>query len=173
MNRDKSFEYVKQWRELERRQKELDFEQSQWARRLRGEFAKGEVGDEHFTGWCVTELDIAKSKIAELLLRATAAAIVSDPATWKRVGGYATIKHLDEFSRRDQVAVLEAVKATGKAIRTVVEERGLREPVKRHDARKDAAVLAVFVRGNCRDVPPYIKAIVARYDADLSEVRAA
>lgn len=172
MNKSKSLGYIEEWNVLERTQRDLDYERSVWARRVRAEYPSGMLGDKQFAGWCVTELELTKRQIDELLLRATAAEIVTDRDGWKRVGGFGRIKYLDEFPRQEQAAVLKAVKATGKTIQAVVADKGLRPAVERVDTRADAAALAAFVRGLKIKVPPAIEAIIDRYERERDRVAA-
>ncbi len=172
MNKNKSLAYIQEWNELERAHRNLDFERSVWARRVRSEYPTGVLGDKQFAGWCVTELELTKRQIDELLLRATAAEIIADRDEWKRIGGFGRIKYLDEFPRQDQATVLKAVKTTGKTIQSVVAERGLRPAIARTDTRHDAATLAMFVRSLKLKLPPAIEEIVGRYERDRDRVAA-
>lgn len=171
MNKDKARTYIEEWNRLELAQKNLDFERSDWARRLRREYSPGALGDQQFTDWCIADLGLAKRQIDELLLRATAAEVISDRETWKRVGGFSRIKHLDEFPRQEQVAVLKDVKSTGKTIQAVVSGRGLRQEPRLSVRSHDAAVLAAFVRSlKLKSMPPQITEIVERYERERERI---
>lgn len=116
---------IKRFRALEAAQRDLDFNMSQWARDLRACFESGKPGDNAFVKWCETELSLTEGKARhDLLVRAAAADAVKDIDTWNTVGGFKTIRALTELPRKEQVACLGAVKASGYSLRTVLKERG-------------------------------------------------
>lgn len=189
MNSGKMMEFIKRWREIEQTQKAIDFERSVLARDIRAEFPDGDEGDKKFTDWCAHQLGLTVTGANELLLRATAAVIVPDEKTWNVVGGYRSIRHLQDLPKRDQVNVLEAAKSTGKAILNLVKERGLgpmlpptaprasapvvRPPVHQFQApakvvdesqaQQDAETLAKFIAKYCKTIPRDILSIIHRY----------
>jgi hypothetical protein len=124
MNNDKMIHFVKRWRELERQQRDLDFNKSLWCRDLRREFPIGTIGENQFIKWCDTELGLTAGQASELLARAAAVKTVPDADTWKVLGGFRAIQQLDMVPKHQQVNVLEAAKSSGKSLRTVIKERG-------------------------------------------------
>lgn len=187
MNNDKLIQFVKRWRDIESRQKSVDYDRSRLASDIRHEFPSGDVGDKKFVNWCAVELGLSEGQSKELLLRAVAFAVVPDEKTYNNVGGYKAIRHLQDLSKRDQVNILEAAKTSGRAILSVVKERGLapktipatvppaRAPVKpykpfvsesptaRASATEDAEALSRYIAMNCKNIPKDILTIMNRY----------
>lgn len=126
MKNDKMIQFVKRWRDLERRQKDLDFERSVFARDLRAEFEPGRLGDDEFVNWCVVELGLTAAQArSEFLPRAQAAIAVPDVGTWNQLGGFRQTRHLVGLTKKQQVDVVQAAKVSNKVITTVRRERGL------------------------------------------------
>lgn len=186
MTNEKMLQFVKRWRDIEAQQKDLDFNRSKLARDIRGEFDKGDRGDDQFVNWCVAELGTTVWGAKELLTRAVAATVVPDERTWKMIGGYRAIRPLQDLPKRHQVDVLEAAKVSGRAPINIMRERGLimapepvpAQPVKRdpivvmrrdnkptdeQSAHLDAVVLAQFIARTSRSIPRDILAIINRY----------
>jgi len=198
VTQSKTFQFQQRWRALEKSQRDLDFAKAQFARELRAEFPSGKTGDGEFIWWCETELGLTEGQVrAELLARAAAIAVVPDEKTWTQVGGFKAIRKIAEVpARRDQVAVIEAVKASGKAVTTVLRERGLdgltpvrsvSKPVKPPvvvtirktsvlppstpanddgSARADAIALSQYVARTCKNIPREIMKIIAKYSRE-------
>lgn len=166
MNNEKMIAFVKRWREIERQQKDLDFQRSRLARDIRAEFEKGDRGDDQFCNWCVIELGITAFQARELLTRAVAATIVPDDRTWKMIGGYRAIRPLQGLPRKHQVDVLEAAKSSGRAPINIMRERGLAVSASKpqqQSAYTDAVTLAQFISRTSKHIPEDILAIVSRY----------
>lgn len=165
MDSGKMVRFIERWRDLEKRQKDLDYERSVFARDLRAALPS----DAAFTKWCVAEIGLAEPAAQDLLLRAIAAKVVPDVTVWKRVGGFREIRAVAALPRREQVNVLETAKFTGQSIRSIV--RGLQnkgdEPVelRRASPSADAQTLAHFVMEHVPQgrLTPKIKAVLARY----------
>ena len=190
MNKDKTFQFQQRWVELEKKQANLDFERSVLAKDIRAEFPAGELGDQAFINWCDIELNLPAAGAKELLTRATAVQIVPDAKTWNQVGGYRSIRHLQDLPKREQVNVLESAKSTGRAILNIVKERGLgpklpelapppprpttpyRPPLREVDHDSDASqeyrdcvALVKYLAKNGKNLPREILAIMARYSS--------
>lgn len=190
MNNDKMIRFVKRWREIEQRQRDLDFERSKLARDIRDEFDKGDRGDDLFVNWCTVELGITAFAAKELLTRATAVTVVPDERTWKMIGGYRAIRPLQDLPKRHQVDVLEAAKSSGRAPINIMRERGLikmseprpvapapapapkpivvtkreaAKPTDEQSAHLDAVALAQFITRTSKNIPRDILAIINRY----------
>ncbi len=123
MQNEEMLKFVKRWRALEAAQKDLDFARSTWARDLRSHWA-GNHGDEKFVQWCETELGLSAAQSAELLARAAARALVTDPKEWSDAGGFVRIRPLVGLPKREVAACLSAAKAGGYALSTVLRQRG-------------------------------------------------
>ena len=157
MNSEKLIGLLKQFRKLESEQKDLDYRRAQWAREARGCFQD----DRRFIVWCKSDLGLTEAQSQDLCLLARAAGVVTDPKTWINLGGSRQIRAVEQLAtKREQVTVLEAAKATGKAIRTLVRERlPIAETAKPEfrpaDKRKmiDAEVLAQFIVANISRLP--------------------
>jgi hypothetical protein len=174
VNNSKMIQFVKRWRELESKAKDLDYQRSVLARDIRAEFPKGSDGDEAFTKWCEVELGLFVAAACELLTRARAIEVCADESTYARVGGFKAVRHVITLNKREQVAVLEAAKSQHKNVRTIVRERETAraanlpantniKPVLRFSTFEDAKALAAFVDKHCKDMPSHIRAIVGRY----------
>ena len=176
MNSEKLISLVKQFREIERAQKDLDFRKAQWAREARGCF----VDDRRFIAWCKADVGLTDPAAQDLCLLARAAGIVPDPKTWIRLGGSREIREVSRLpTKRQQIDVLEAAKATGRAVRALVKERMPANdiaPVIRAAPRKmsDAEVLARFIAENVvRKLPPEVEMLVRMYAPREANKRAA
>ncbi len=168
MHNDKMIQFVKRWRDLDKRQADIDHERSTLCREIRSQFDSGPTGDDKFLDWCALELGLPLGPAQDALSRAAASKVVPDSATWKKLGGFRQIRHVAAISdKRQQVAVLEAAKASGKAISTIIRERSGDSP-ERINPRADAEALAAYVEGlaaaiTALNVPKHITAIVERY----------
>lgn len=162
MNPNKNLQFLKRWRDLEVRQKDLDIEKARWCADLRGEYPDGSAGDHQFLDWLEVELGISASLGEELLDRARAAKIVPDKTTWDRVGGYKNVRLLIPLKPRDRVAVLEATKVESKAIRTVLRDRDLAAKPAAPAAKPDVVTLAEYV-ASIPGVPYAVRAIALKY----------
>ncbi len=162
---DSMFKYVKRWQELERKQKDLDYERSVFAKELRAEF--GNNGDARFVKWCKDELGLTEVGANELLLRATMVKTVGDEKTWKNLGGFRAIRAVEVLPREKRVHVIEAAKTTGKSVATLVRENcGVPQTTReRVSPISDAEVLAKFITSHHDEsrLPPAVRTIVARY----------
>lgn len=173
MTNDKLIQFLKRWRALEVARTNLDYARSLWSRDVRVEFADGKSGDLAFVKWCATEIGLTGGQSQELLDRARAIKVIPDEKTWTRLGGFRAVRHLCALPKPEIVPVVEAVKATGKAVRTVIAERRLgvtpipRKPAQRVDngARIDAEILAGYVLRACPNAPRHIVKIAQRYAA--------
>lgn len=169
MNNARMIDFVKRWRSIERRQKDLDFERSAWARDLRAECES----DRDFVEWCQREAGMSEPVARELLARVAAASIVTDAKTWDTLGGFAQVRSLAALpTKRAKVDAIEAAKSTGLRLSTIV-RRSVPSPdiapTKAITAKEDAAVLAKFIVAHIpRDRwSPLILTTVARH-ADIS-----
>ncbi len=120
-------EFLKQWRSLEHRRKNLDFEMSRWCAAVRAEFASGAAGDKAFGHWLATEIGIPVERQEECRMRADAFAIIPDHQEWDALGGFVQIRKLIPLDKRERVAVIGAAKASGYRIATVVRQRESRQ----------------------------------------------
>lgn len=178
--KDKLFHLVKRLRLLLAEQKDLDFRISVWCRDARACFPDGERGDQCFVDWCVEETGVTSAQAREFILRATAAKVVPDEQTWKRLNGYKQIGKLEGLPRRDQVSILEAAKSTGRAVQTLVRKhRAALEPVDiappaRPTPSQDARRLADYIRNATHGkLPKIICEILERYPEQVQAVKAA
>lgn len=119
MNSEKLLNLVKQWNKLEAEQKDLDFRKAQWAREARGCFQD----DRRFITWCKSDIGLTDAKAQDLCLLARAGGVVTDPKVWIKLGGSREIRAVEPLTKREQVAVLEAAKTSGRAVRTIAKER--------------------------------------------------
>jgi hypothetical protein len=93
VNNDKMIQFVKRWREIERLQKNIDFDRGQLARGIRAEFEKGARGDEQFRNWCVVEIGMTAYGARELLLMAVAASVVPDESHGRNWAAFVQSDH--------------------------------------------------------------------------------
>lgn len=173
MNNDKMLQFVKRWRALEAAQRDLDFRISEWARDLRSEFVAGKAGDDRFVSWCDQELGITKAQADGLLRRVSLLSVVPDAKTWNSFGGYEKLLPISDMPRKEQVATIEAAKASKLTIATIVRQRSKPTPTATDSVDRpervtaspaeDAAALAEFIDQVCPNVPRSIKRLVDRY----------
>ncbi len=139
-------------------EKDLAFRKAQWARAARGCFKD----DRRFIAWCKSDLGIADAKAQDLCFMARAAGIVTDLRVWNQAGGMSQIRHVEGLDKREQVIVLEAARATGRSIRSIVKERHPERhpaepslsptPAKKREMG-DLEVLACFIAENESRLP--------------------
>lgn len=159
MKQSKMLEFIRQWKGLERRQKDLDFERSRWCAELRAEFLSGDAGDKAFVKWLEVELGLPTERQEELLDRAAAFAVVPDPQQWRELGGFVQTKKLVPLDKKEQVAVIGAAKATGYRISTIVRQRESRPTVSHVP---DVVLLAEFVE-QLPDAPEDLRTLARKY----------
>jgi hypothetical protein len=164
MKQAKMLELIKQWKALERRGKDLDFEMSRWCADLRAEFPAGAGGDRMCSQWLDTELAMAPGKKEEILARAAAFAFVSDAAQWDALGGFAQIRHLLPLPKPERVAVLGAAKTSGYRIGTIIRGRQAKLEAQQLPQRppSDVQILAEFIE-QLGSVPDEIREVARRH----------
>lgn len=160
MKQSKMLEFLKQWKSIERRRKDLDYEMSQWAATVRAEFGGGKAGDKQFREWLSIELGIPSERQGELLDRASAFAIVPDQQKWDALGRYEQIRHLVPLDKSERVAIIGAATASGYRITTIVRQRQSKEVT--HRALPDVVLLAEFVE-SLGNVPDEIRELARKY----------
>lgn len=160
MTQAKLLDFIKQWKALERRRDELDFDLCEWCARLRGEFVDGEEGDRKFMDWLSLELGIAVERREECLVRSKAHAIVADAEQWRSLGGFVQIRRLIPLDKRERVAVIGAAKTTGYRISTVIRQRESKDVT--HRKPPDIVLLAEFIE-SLDDAPDELKEIARKY----------
>lgn len=183
MTIDTRHKMIKVWRAIQKDQRDLDFRKSEFSRELRAHFPAGKTGDNLFHKWCLDNLGLQRNQTQELLARGVAATIVPDADTWNLLGGYRNVAYVRELPRKEQVAVIEAAKKSGYAIRTIMARRGhslpgyAPEPVvrstgkiekpaskpQRRGVHADISVLARFVADSGLKLPGDIRVIVDMY----------
>ena len=160
MKQAKLLEFIKQWKSIERRQKDLDYERSSWCAAVRGEFPIGSKGDKQFGEWLSVELGIAPDHQEECRARAAAFSIVPDEQQWQSLGGYVQIRKLIPLDKTERVAVIGAVTASGYRISTVVRQRESKDVT--HHATPDIVVFAEFIE-SLDGVPDELRELARKY----------
>lgn len=160
MKPSRMLELLKQWKSIQSRRKELDYDESRWCAELRSEFPSGQVGDRAFTKWLATEIDLPAERSAECLNRAAAFAIVGDQSEWNDLGGYVQIGKLVPLDKRERVAVIGAAKASGYRISTVIRQRESKSVM--HHATPDIVVMAEFIE-SLPDAPDELRNMARKY----------
>lgn len=172
MHNDKMIQYVKRWRDLQKRQADLDFEVSVLARDIRSEFKAGEVGDQQFLGWCGLELGMLPRQAKELLARGKAVSIVANARQWKRLGGSSVLKRVIEFPEPERRPIIQQALGSGGDLRAVLRDRGV-APLRQPPSYKtDAEQLAEYV-ASLPSAPKHIRDIVSKYVTSSKTKRAA
>lgn len=182
MHADKIIQFRKRWLSLEAERKDIEYRRSVWCRDCRSEFDAGKAGDLAFGKFCATEFGLTAGQLGELLDRARSLSVIPDEKTWTLLGGYRAVRHLYPLPRKEQVQVIEAVKATGKAVRTIISERRLgvspiarrsSQPQKRDTAERiDAEILAAYILRSVQNAPRHIVKIAQRYAAQPRALKA-
>lgn len=184
MNNERSMEFMRRWRELERDSARIDYERSVLSAEIRSEFSDGTSGDVEFQKWCEVEFSLNQFKSYELLCRARCIKVVSDEKVWRLCGGFRGIRLIIDLPVEVQVSVIEAVKQTGKSPRTVMKEMGLipsgtkifhASPDERTARlQSDAIALAEFIAKTIGDgAPSDIRSVIDRYVSVRIKRRAA
>lgn len=167
MNNDVMIKYVKRWRDIKKRQSDLDYERSLLASDIRAEFDPGSVGDSKFVSWCLDELRIDSSEAVELLARAAAVnSVRGDEKTWKALGGFRQVRHIVDLPRTQRTSLIGEAISSEKALTTLIREKGIlphEESGDRPTPLRDARELAEFIRERVQDPPPRIKRILSHY----------
>lgn len=159
MKPSRMLELIKEWKALERRDRDLDFDLSKWSAALRSEFAPGPSGDKACAQWLDVELALPASKKEEVMARAAAFAVVPDATQWNSLGGFVQVRHLMPLDKRERVAVLEAAKTSGYRITTIIRNR--QSPTAAVSRPSDVQVLAEFVE-QLAEVPSHIREVARR-----------
>lgn len=155
---EQSAVFVKRWQVIQRKTKELDWKKTQFAKDLRAQFET----DKQLIKWCEDELGMAGGVAQELILRAFAAPIVKDAATWQAVGGFTSVRQVFGLTKQLQARVVQSAVLQSKSIRSVMREQGLiAEPSYQ---KTDAEILAEFlVDLGVAKIPKSIQAIINKY----------
>lgn len=167
--KDKLFQLAKRFREISKLVRDADFKLCEWSRDLRAEYPAGTAGDEAFVRWCGDELGVTDGEARfDLLPRAAAFAVAPDLATWSEIGGYRAARKLSRLPRKEQVACIGAMKASGYGVDKIMRDRGhgpkpIGTPKLAAPTNHDAEVLARFIADTLKSVPPKISAVVSRY----------
>jgi len=106
MKPSKMLEFIKQWKSIERRRKDLDYEECRLCSEMRAEFPGGAAGGKRFSEWLDLELGIPRERQEECLERAASFAIIPDEQQWLALGGYVQIRRLIPLDRAERVAVI-------------------------------------------------------------------
>jgi hypothetical protein len=167
MKSEKTMEFVKRWQVIQRKSKDLDWEKTSFAKDLRSQFET----DKALIKWCDTELGMAEHVAQELILRANAADVVKDAATWQSVGGFTSVRQLVGLTKQQQVHVVQGAMLQNKPIRSVMREQGLL-PEPAHQ-RSDAEILAEFVATLSVKIPANVQKIINKYIVVKSRAAAA
>lgn len=160
MKQSKMLEFLKQWKSIECRRKDLDYEECQWCAAVRAEFPSGTAGDKAFSKWLSFELGLPEDRSDECLLRAESFVIVPDPKQWQVLGGYVQIRKLVPLDKTERVAVIGAATATGYRIATVVRQRESRSVS--HHGVADVVRFAEFIE-SLDDVPEDLREAARKY----------
>jgi len=179
VNSEKLIALAKQWSNLQKEQRDLDFRKAEWARKARGCFQD----DRRFIAWCKSDLAISDAAAQDLCLRARAAGIVPDAKTWTKLGGFGQIRAVESLPKREQVHVLEAAKSTGRAVRSLVRERhpemfenATRTPEITRRQMTDIELLSQFIAKHIDALPRLpsdVEVIVRMYVPGVGRKRAA
>lgn len=170
MNPHKMNNFVDRWRDLERRQKDIDHARAVWVRDVRAECGS----DRAFIAWCERDLGLTEAQCDDLLARVVVLEVVPDAADWRKHGGWRGVRPLARVTtKRERVAVLEAAKAQGLAVQTVVRQRRQAQaaaspdivPMRLSTPAEDAIRLARFIVNQIgRDaLPSEMQEIVRRW----------
>jgi hypothetical protein len=169
--------FIDRWRDLERRQKDIDHARAVWVRDVRAECGS----DRAFVAWCEQDLGLTGAQCADLLARVAVLDVIPDAADWRKHGGWRGVRPLALVSsKRERVAVLESAKAQGLAVQTVVRQRQQAQAAARPDiapkripsASEDAARLAIFIvaRLGRESLPDDMREIVNRWTSASRKV---
>ncbi len=177
--------FIKLWRAIERDQRELDFRKSTFSKDLRAKFSAGKAGDNSFRKWCEDHLGLKFNQSEELLARGIAVTIIPDVGTWNEMGGYDAIGKMRDLPKKEQIACVNAAKASNYTLKTVLKQRGhgytapttpitTRKPGKpaRSAAEIDVEILAAYVARTCKNMPRHIEKLVSRYLVELRKAAA-
>jgi hypothetical protein len=160
MKQAKLLEFVKQWKSIERRRKDLDYDECRWCADVRAEFPTGTAGDKRFREWLSLEIGISVERQDECVTRAASFSIVPDPQQWHELGGYLQIRKLVPLDKAERVAVIGAAKASGYRITTIVRQRESKEVIRRDVP--DIVLLAEFIESLDR-VPEELRDLARKY----------
>lgn len=168
MKASKIKEFLERWEALFARQGRLDFELCVLMRDVRAEWPLGtdvEDGDAEMLGFCEQYFEQGGLKGRELLTYALAGAVFKDAKAYEQCGGRRAARNLALLPRTAQVAMMLKAKSEAKSINTVLRERGASagEAKDRVKPAQDARLLADFINKSVKNVPPPIRAIIARY----------
>jgi hypothetical protein len=162
--------FIDRWRDIERKQKDIDYLRAVWVRDVRAECGS----DKAFASWCERDLGLSFGQCADLLSRVAVLDVIPDAADWRKHGGWRGVRPLATMAtKRERVAVLESAKAQGLAVLTVVRQRRYAQAAARPDiapkrtptSGEDAARLARFVlsRIDAGTIPDDVREIIERW----------
>lgn len=189
MTTDKLHTFVKRWNQLAKAQADLDYQKSVYAKDLRAEFGT----DASCVKWCEAHLNLTEYQAKELLDRAAAVKVISDPKVWAQVGGsrgFENIRPMLKYPKKEQVAIVEAAKVEALQIPSIIRKRHpepvqVTKPTSRGSSpiiarpvttRKmsDADLLAKWIAENAASLPmtPELENVVRMYVPTFTAKRA-
>lgn len=157
-----TFDLVKEWQSLERREKDLAFEKQQFCRKVRGRFAAGVSGDRNFKDWCIVNLKMNEQEASLMLTAAIAGAVFKNADEAKAAGGFTALSLLYDLDPSEQESVMRIAKSQEEKIGTIWRRRHANRTESRTPTL-DARRLSEHYSKNDPSPPKHIREIMARY----------
>lgn len=183
--KDVLFALVKEWQELQRRLKRLEYELLLYFRKVRETFTSGSVGDRHFKDFCVDHLKMEEAEADLRLTQAIAARVYKDENELKEARVTTTqFLLLNGAPKAEREQVMRTAKSEGVRIAHVwrrekwqpkkpslatksqLAQMAINSTVAADEIEKDTRRLAALIRNHVKDLTVLSKAdqrLVARY----------
>lgn len=159
-----TFELVKEWNELQRKHRDLEYEMAKFARRVRQRFQTGAVGDRGFKDWCIVNLKMEESESETMVSLAISGLVFANGAELKKAGGVKQFVLIDEASPQEQESVMRTAKAQNLTMATVWRRRTAGQvPRPTSTPSADARRFAEYIAKMIPNPPPPIREALARY----------
>lgn len=154
---------IKEWKDLNHRGRDLEFEKARWCRKLRKRFRAGYNGDQDFRNWCALELSASADEALLMQSMAIAGFAFGDSVEYAAAGGERALECLVLCSPSEQESIMRTAKEQALSMRTVWAQRN-KEPKKpMRSPVQDARRLAEYLIKSGRSLPAPVREIVARY----------
>ena len=163
INLSDSFDLAKEWLDLERSARDLEFRRVAFARKVRQRFAGGANGDRQFKDWCIVNLKMDENAAALMITLAIAGGVFKDAVELKNAGGERALPLISTADPAEQESILRTAKAQAFTVTTIWNRRNAGKAPTRRTPAWDAQRLAEWIARNVPNAPKPVREIVARY----------
>lgn len=113
------FALKQEWRALQLKKRDVEFERATFCRKLRGRFEPGPSGDRSFAQWCCVHLMATDTEADRMLSLAIAGSVFSDALAFSLVGGERNMPPMSGMSSSMRAGIMTDAQNQRVSIRTI------------------------------------------------------